>query len=333
MRLPIHRFLVVIVLSTFLAACGNGTPQIDRKTKLKNELDANFDAVTNNIIQLSTSLETGTMTNSIVLKSYADKALKKKPEFDEIIRVLASEGTVNGPTYLSLKTRLDDAQKRMPDALITEEAARRLNSEFNNIGSAAQDYDAMLVDAINVLADFTGGELPKLRELQYEGESPSAAPVGSEYVGNSNYGEWKQGSNGNSFWAFYGQYAMFSALMRGPVSYDGWSNSRRPSYYHDYGRGAYSSPSGKANQNETLGRTKKNYSAKGKNFKSSYAKAKPTIKGAPSGTKPKFKSSYASTRKSISAVPKRSSASSSSTRSSYNSRSSSSGRSSYGGGK
>lgn len=40
-----------------------------------------------------------------------------------------------------------------------------------------------------------------------------AVPLGLDKVGNENYGQWKQDSNGNSFWHYYGQYAFFSSLL------------------------------------------------------------------------------------------------------------------------
>ncbi len=48
-----------------------------------------------------------------------------------------------------------------------------------------------------------------------------AAPPGMSYVGNSRYGEWEQDDSGNSFWAWYGRYALFSTLF-----------FPRPYYYH-----------------------------------------------------------------------------------------------------
>jgi len=66
-----------------------------------------------------------------------------------------------------------------------------------------------------------------------------ASPPGfSNYVGNSNYGEWRN-SGGNSFWVFYGQYAMLSHLFNMgsyPVYRNSWNNydrnyrSSRPYY-------------------------------------------------------------------------------------------------------
>ncbi|MEL6561554.1 MAG: hypothetical protein AAFQ94_25420 [Bacteroidota bacterium] len=62
--------------------------------------------------------------------------------------------------------------------------------------------------------------------------SKSTNPPGySSYVGNPRYGRWEQ-RGGNSFWAFYGQYAFMSSMfnmMAYPV---------RRSYYNDW-RGNY----------------------------------------------------------------------------------------------
>lgn len=50
-----------------------------------------------------------------------------------------------------------------------------------------------------------------------------AAPAGFDnYVGNEKYGEWKQESNGTSFWSFYGKYMFISHMFgynRYPVYY------------------------------------------------------------------------------------------------------------------
>ena len=51
------------------------------------------------------------------------------------------------------------------------------------------------------------------------------SPPGYEYVGDSRYGGWRTDSGGNSFWEFYGKYALLSNLM------GGWY---RPVYRNDY---------------------------------------------------------------------------------------------------
>lgn len=58
--------------------------------------------------------------------------------------------------------------------------------------------------------------------------SKSAAPPGyGNYVGNSQYGEWRTDGGGNSFWAFYGKYMMMSTMF---------DLMRRPYYRSDYSR-------------------------------------------------------------------------------------------------
>lgn len=57
-----------------------------------------------------------------------------------------------------------------------------------------------------------------------------APPGFNTVVGNEKYGQWRRDSNGNSFWAFYGQYMFMSTMfnmMAGPV----YRNT-----YTDYGR-------------------------------------------------------------------------------------------------
>jgi hypothetical protein len=66
-----------------------------------------------------------------------------------------------------------------------------------------------------------------------------APPGYSQYVGNQKYGNWKQNSDGTSFWEFYGKYALISSmfgLMHGPIyrrgymDYRGNYSGRRPYY-------------------------------------------------------------------------------------------------------
>ncbi|MDP7349519.1 MAG: hypothetical protein QF907_00850 [Nitrospinota bacterium] len=58
-----------------------------------------------------------------------------------------------------------------------------------------------------------------------DGVSNTPHPPGYQYMGNSQYGEWRKDSGGNSFWAFYGQYAFFTHMF-------GWGN--RTFYRTDY---------------------------------------------------------------------------------------------------
>ncbi|MFY0601777.1 MAG: hypothetical protein JXR03_19035 [Cyclobacteriaceae bacterium] len=66
--------------------------------------------------------------------------------------------------------------------------------------------------------------------------SKAVAPPGySNYVGNRKYGQWSTDSSGNSFWAFYGRYAMMSSMFN-MMAYPA-----RRSYYNDWRGGYYGS--------------------------------------------------------------------------------------------
>ncbi len=60
-----------------------------------------------------------------------------------------------------------------------------------------------------------------------------ASPPGMAYVGNSQYGEWKENESGDRFWSWYGRYAFFSHLFFFPPyyygynSWHGWHNNYR----------------------------------------------------------------------------------------------------------
>jgi len=86
-----------------------------------------------------------------------------------------------------------------------------------------------------------------------------APPGYSNYVGNKQYGQWQTNSSGQSFWAFYGQYAFMSSMfgmMSTPVYRNGYNDyrsnyyGRRP-YYGQNGRtyGTYGTATKSSNPN------------------------------------------------------------------------------------
>jgi hypothetical protein len=66
----------------------------------------------------------------------------------------------------------------------------------------------------------------------------TAPPGYSTYVGNAQYGQWKTGNDGNSFWEFYGKYAMMSSML-GLASSVIHRNSYNDYYSNYYGRQPY----------------------------------------------------------------------------------------------
>lgn len=96
-----------------------------------------------------------------------------------------------------------------------------------------------------------------------------AAPAGITYVDNPKYGEWKKDESGNSFWAFYGKYALISNLMGSNHHY--YRND-----YNDYNRNYRNSRpyygSGNSHTYGTRGSAYRNSSTyKSSNYRSSFA--------------------------------------------------------------
>jgi hypothetical protein len=115
-----------------------------------------------------------------------------------------------------------------------------------------QDEQAWTTDWMKVPKDyyrrnenFLGMTLLSKKKGEYDS---TVGPPGYNYVGNEQYGKWKKDSSGNSFWEFYGKYALISSLMGGGPMYRRDYRSYRD--YHGQGRPYY----GRNNQYGTNGR-------------------------------------------------------------------------------
>lgn len=79
-------------------------------------------------------------------------------------------------------------------------------------------------------------------------------PGYNQYVGNDKYGQWKQNSDGSSFWEFYGKYAFLRSMLGfgySPIYYGGWYDYRRN--YYPYGRTYYGNSRNGGNRFGTKG--------------------------------------------------------------------------------
>jgi len=97
--------------------------------------------------------------------------------------------------------------------------------------------------------NFLGMTLLSKKEGQYD---TSVGPPGYNYVGDEKYGKWQRDSSGNSFWEFYGKYALISHLLGGSRVYrNDYATSQN---YRSQGRPYY----GQNQQYGTNGRLTKN---------------------------------------------------------------------------
>lgn len=257
--------LTFITLLLFLTGCSD---------PIKEQIEQQLPVTQQRIEQLGSALNKGEVRNANLIKQYAVKVTQLKPDLTQLINEFKKEATTQGPMYLALVERLNTV-KNQPQMFKSSQA---IFDELLNIYQAADPvlYSDALSDPLNVLADMSDAILPRVNSLS-KSQSKRANNAqdfgtGEQLVGNPSYGHWSTGSNGTSFWAWYGMYSMFGNLMGRPVYYNNWGRNRNYSYYNDYGRNRYSSPSQLNNQTKLETRTRKSFASRGQKFTSPYSK-------------------------------------------------------------
>ncbi len=222
------RALVLFAAVGVLAACGENYP---------DKVAQRHAQVTAQVIQLGSFINAGRVRNANIIKQYAIILGRERRDVAKLTRELAREGTTDGLAYGSLTQRLDKINRSPND----EKQAGIAFEDLQRIEAASDVvvFNDSLIDVINVLAHLSNGKLPRMQAPP--SGSKSAEGAGSHLVGNPRYGNWQRNSSGQSFWVFYGQYAMMRSLFfrPGPYYYSGWYRNRGWSYYGDVGRHYY----------------------------------------------------------------------------------------------
>ncbi|MBL4613800.1 MAG: hypothetical protein JKY27_02845 [Magnetovibrio sp.] len=227
------------MLSVVFVVSGCSDPEFENATNALKQADSE-------VARLEMALASpanAAMPNLRYLKQYAEVVRRNEPDMYALVATLEAEGTVQGGLFTFLKARLANAK----DVFAKEgQASRKLTTavgaEALAVGQAAKldVFNDSLVDVINVLADMSQGKLAKLTLAETVDKS---MPPTQHLVGNPAYGSWQSGSGGSSFWAWYGQYRMFSDVLGWGRGYrynqDYWYRSRSASYYGDVGRHYY----------------------------------------------------------------------------------------------
>lgn len=259
------KFVVCCLLFSLTLLSGCGDPM---KAKITQQLPLTEQRVS----LLAQSLKAGNVRNATLIEQYSQKILKLKPELSSLVNEFKKDASTQGPMFSSLLDRLNTV-KTQPQMFANSQA---LYSELMNIYQAADPvlFSDALSDPLNVLADMSDGALPRINSLsKTQSQKMNNAQdfgVGEQLIGNPSYGQWSTGSNGMSFWAWYGMYSMMGNFMGGRTYYNDWGQRRNYSYYNDYGRTRYSSPTQLKKQNQLDMRTKKSFKNKG--FTSAYGK-------------------------------------------------------------
>ncbi len=232
--------------------------------------------------KLDRGFNNGSMRNVAILKFYTEEVKKIQSGMYELVHTLGMDATKQGPLYRNIQLRLSDVKVGMEPAIKAgKRKVEELYQELQYIALAAdtKTYNQMLTDPINVLADMSKGKLGRVEAMSKAASartnSASDYGAGSQLIGNPNYGHWNNNNSGGSFWEWYGKYALFNSLFnRRSVSYSSWGHNRDYSYYNDYGRDRYTSPSQYKQQQTVQKKTENKFKKSGKSYSSPYAKTR-----------------------------------------------------------
>ncbi|MBL4941586.1 MAG: hypothetical protein JKY81_07975 [Colwellia sp.] len=257
---------LVLVVSTFLlSACGD---------PIKEQALQQLPITEQRVIQLGDALNNNQVRNANLIQQYAKKVAVQKPSLSKLVDEFKKDASTKGPMYLALLDRVNTAKNQSQ----MFKSSQALYDELLNIYQAADPvlYSDALSDPLNVLADMSDGQLPRVNSLSkaqsQRANNAQDFGTGEQLIGNPNYGNWQTGSNGMSFWAWYGMYSMMGNVFGRTTSYGDWGRNRNYSYYNDYGRTRYSSPSQLNQQTKLDQRTKKSFASRGQKFNSPYSK-------------------------------------------------------------
>jgi len=298
------KLLLIACFGLMLAGCGDERPE---------QLARNIQTSEYLLEHLGKNLDANNIRNAMLLREYSRILEERKPDLQPLLSQLSRDATRSGPLFQGLQQRLNTL-KTQPQVLGDIEAQL---FESENLAAASDPalFNDALSDPLNVIADMSGGQLPRVNAISREADLQANAAedygAGSQLVGNPGYGSWQQNSSGGSFWQWYGMYMMFSALSPNRIQYANWSNSRGYSYYNDVGRNRYTSPSQMKSQDNLAKRTKKQFASKGKGFNSPYAKKKTgatrmstSSRQAQKATPFSGKSSYSKNKRGFGSKPK-----------------------------
>lgn len=288
--------LVGVFVLAILAGC---TSDAEKSLRFVN---GQLPSVEASIKVLNEHLINNRLSNANTLKSYASQLAAAKPELTELTEALALEATPEGALFKSLPDRLWALRLSMPKTSDDPKLVQAAATTFREVYFAAQpeEFDRALADPINVLADLSDGQLPRVDSVTVDAESrlnPTTMARGTQLIGNPHYGEWRSDSSGSSFWSWYIQYSLMRQLLGGnDYYYSSWATGRRYSYYHDYGRGHYTSPKQRSQAKSTETRARQKFAQTGKAFQSPYDRRRSGASRRVTQAKKSFRAPSASTR-------------------------------------
>ncbi len=220
--------LGLLLVIALLSACGN---------RFEEQLREAHKNAQSSLAYLKDQLDARELSNALLIDKYASALIQQKPDYRDIATLLKKEATSQGKAYTTLSQRLAAVNLTPTD---TETASSGLQ-ELQLINSAADVYEFnnSLADVVNTLAALSDGQLAV---INVPASQRASAQQANALVGNPAYGSWTQGSNGQSFWAWYGMYSLFNNVLgMNRYDYGSWSSRPHYSYYGNYGRNRWGS--------------------------------------------------------------------------------------------
>ena len=221
--------LWLVLLALLLSGCGN---------RYQEQLTQLYQRDQQSLEYLKQQLDNRQLTNALLIDKYALKIMDIKPDYSDVASLLKKEATSKGNAYNALVKRLKQVNLEPKD----EQTAAASLQELELINAAADpvEFNNALGDVVNTLASLSDGQLPV---VNVPPSQVANAKQANALIGNPAYGQWKQGSDGRSFWEWYGMYSLFSNLMGGRSYYNSWAGQPHYSYYGNYGRSRWGSDS------------------------------------------------------------------------------------------
>ena len=267
------------VFAALLSLACLGLTGCDGGAAVRAQLEDDLVRVEYAIQHLGRELDRGSILNAALLGTYAVRIADAKPDVRPVADALAREGTRDGTLYRSIERRFAGVRDSFPEPGADTAAYAPAAEELARLAAAAdpEEFNRALADPLNVLADLSEGALPRVDAASAAASRAANAAEdlgpGGQLVGNPNYGEWQTGAGGASFWVWYGQFALIRDLLGGPrIGYGAWARGRDYSYYHDWGRGAYTSPDARKRQAQVESGARRKFASEGKTFRSPYEK-------------------------------------------------------------
>ncbi len=241
---PLKSLLTSLIFIALLVSCGGsgggGGPPTSPQ-EIAKKLPERVALAKQSLSKLENTLQSGQIRSALMLTEYARILGKQKPELKSLVNNLAQDATPQGATFTRLKNRLNTLQNQ-PDVFAST-AAQYQEANALITASQPQNFELALTDVVNVLADMSGGTLPRVasqsKEESLASNGATDMGAGSQLIGNPAYGQWSN-QGGMSVWAWYGMYAMFRDLTGGrSVGFNQWDRNRDYSYYNDVARNRY----------------------------------------------------------------------------------------------